>query len=749
MWFQLRHYLGQSRHSFGLAALALLTLSVPCAVAGFQAPLSFDTGPAAYTVAVWDFNGDGIPDLVVANAGNYYTFTGGNLSVMLGKGDGTFQPAVNYVVGDSPTSVAVGDLNGDGIVDLAVSDTAGNQVSVLLGRGDGTFDLAGMYPAGLGARSVAIADFNGDGRLDLAVADQGTAPDYTDGGLSVLLGNGDGTFRPPVQYATSVRPLAVAVGDFNRDGIPDLAVTNYTVSVLLGNGDGTFQAPANYAAGRQAWGITVGDLNGDGILDLAVGDVGSRSVGVLLGKGDGTFQPARYYAAGGTGDFIASVAIADLNGDGIPDLVAAAAGTSFTVGVLLGKGDGSFQPAHSYPVGPQPNFVAVGDFNGDGKPDLAVANSFSNNVSVLLGNGDATFQTAPHYGAGDFPQAIVARDLNGDGIPDLAMVVGVGGGNSVSVLLGKAGGAFQAAVQYPLGKTSGSLAVADLNGDGIPDLVVPTAGTSSNFSISVLLGNGDGSFQAAVESPVGKPSRSLAVADLNGDGIPDLVLVHVGTSPDYSDGSVSVLLGNGDGTFQAGVDYPAGNAPISVAVGDFNGDGRLDLAVANADGSKTVSILLGLGNATFAVPVPYAVGVSPLLNYVATSSVLVVQDLNNDGIVDLAVAGPPGVSILLGNGDGTFKGAKDYSAGAGSSSLVVGDFNGDGLPDLAVLDFSGVRLLLGNGDGSFQTTPNSYLTGAYPAALTAADFNGDGSLDLAVAVLRDKEVSMLFNDGHW
>src|SRR5262249_47311302 len=245
-------------------------------------------------------------------------------SVLLGKGDGTFQPAVNYVVGDSPTSVAVGDLNGDGIVDLAVSDTAGNAVSVLLGKGDGTFELAGTYPAGVGARSVAIGDFNGDGRLDLAVVNQGSAPGYTDGGLSVLLGNGDGSFQPPINYTTGIRPLAVVVGDFNRDGIPDLAVTSYGVSVLLGKGDGTFRAPVKYAAGQQPWGIAVGDLNGDGILDLAVGDVrlGSDAVRVLLGKGDGTFQPARSYTTGATGDFIASVAIADVNGDGIPDLVA-------------------------------------------------------------------------------------------------------------------------------------------------------------------------------------------------------------------------------------------------------------------------------------------------------------------------------------------------------------------------------------------------------------------------------------------
>jgi hypothetical protein len=568
----------------------------------------------------------------------------------------------------------------------------------------------------------------------------------------VLLGNGDGSFQPPINYTTGIRPLAVVVGDFNRDGILDLAVTNYGVSVLLGNGDGTFRAPVKYAAGTQPWGIAVGDLNGDGILDLVVGDVRlpSDAVRVLLGKGDGTFQPARSYTTGATGDFIASVAIADVNGDGIPDLVAAAAGTSFTVKVLLGKGDGSFQLAHSYPVGPQPSFVAVGDFNGDGKSDLAVANSFSSNVSVLLGNGDGTFQAPPRYDTGSFPIAAVARDLNGDGIPDLAMVVGLGGGDSVSVLLGQAGGGFQAAVQYPVGKATGTLAVADVNGDGIPDLVVPTAGAAANYAVSVLLGNGDGTFQPAVASPVGNYSRSIALADLNGDGFPDLVMVHVGTSPDYSDGSVSVLLGNGDGTFQAAVDYPAGNAPVGVAVGDFNGDGVPDLAVANGNGSRTVSILLGLGNGTFAAPIPYAVGVNPYYNYIATHSVLVVQDFNNDGILDIAVAGPPGISILLGNGHGTFQASGDYPAGIGPSSVVVGDFNGDGIPDLAVLNFSGVRILLGNGDGSFQTTPISYVTGAYPTDFVMADFNGDGLLDLAVTNFREKAVvSMLFNDGHW
>jgi hypothetical protein len=749
MWFQRRCLFGQTRHPIALAALALLTFNTPRAVPGFQAPLNFDTGEQAYDVAVWDFNGDGIPDLAVANAGSYPSYTGGSVSVLLGKGDGTFHPAVQYAAGSGSIGITVGDLNGDGIADLAVVAISDNSVNVLFGNGDGTFQPARRYTAGIRPRTVAIADLNGDGIPDLAVACAGSAPNYSNGGFSVLLGNGDGTFRTAVTYESGARPSHVVVADFNHDGILDLAVTNYvnagTVSVLLGNGDGTFQATIKYAAGSQPYGLAVADLNGDGILDLAVADVGSNSVSVLMGNGDGTFGPPQATPAGGY--IVTAVAVADINGDGKLDLVVAVSGYSFIVSILLGNGDGSFQLAHSYGVGNDPNFVAVEDLNGDGKLDLVVANSFSYNVSVLLGNGDGSFKTAPSFGAGHSPATVAARDFNGDGIPDLA--VANAGDNTVSVLLGNRDGIFQPAVQYPVGKLPVYLAAADLNGDGIPDLVVANAGTPPSFSdssVSVLLGKGDGTFQAAVQYSTGNHSLSLAVGDFNGDGIPDLVVVNKGTSPSYADSSMSVLLGNGDGTFQAAVNYPAGKAPLSVAAGDFNGDGKLDLAVANEP--ITVSVLLGLGDGTFAAPVAYAVDPGP------TS--VVMGDFNNDGILDLAVAGSAGVSVIqgyvtifLGNGDGTFKRASNYSVGPETKSLLVGDFNRDGISDLAVLFNGGVRVLLGNGDGRFKTAPISYLAGAYPVGLAIGDFNGDGLLDLAVANEISQDVSILLNDGKW
>ena len=292
-----------------------------------SAPRGFDAGSGPQSVAVGDFNGDGKPDLAVVNS---YS---NNVSILLGNGDGTFQIHVDYPTGAQPGSVAIGDFNGDGKLDLAVVNSYSNNVSVLLGNGNGTFQPAVSYGtgSGTGPAFVAVGDFNRDGKLDLAVANSNST--Y----VSVLLGNGDGTFQTAVNYDVGGAPTSIAVGDFNHDGKLDLAVAvpvpgpSTYVSVLLGNGDGTFQTAVNYNAPYAPDAVAVGDFNGDGNLDLVVGNR-SSNISVFLGNGDGTFRTAVNYSAGYNPS---SVAVGDFNNDGTLDLAVANSGSSTTVTVLL------------------------------------------------------------------------------------------------------------------------------------------------------------------------------------------------------------------------------------------------------------------------------------------------------------------------------------------------------------------------------------------------------------------------------
>jgi len=350
----------------------------------------------------------------------------------------TSAPGSPISVGSQPNVVAVGDFNGDGIPDLAVVNGAADTVSVLLGNGNGTYTPAPGSPIAVGDApdSVAVGDFTGDGKADLAVVN---ASDDT---VSILLGNGNGTFSAATgsPIAVGTQPADVAVGDFTGNGKLDLAVTNFndnTVSVLLGNGDGTFTpAPGSpIAVGTSPYGVAVADFNGDGKPDLAICNSGSNSVSVLLGNGDGTFTAAPGSPVSvGSGPF--AEAVGDFNGDGKPDLAVANYNDS-TVSVLLGNGDGSFTtaPGSPIPVGINPYSVTVADFNGDGNADIATANISSDTTSVLLGNGNGAFSAAldSPIAVGTGPDAVTEADLTGDGKPDL--VVSNAGSNTLSVLL--------------------------------------------------------------------------------------------------------------------------------------------------------------------------------------------------------------------------------------------------------------------------------------------------------------------------
>ena len=746
----------------------------------FQPQFTLPTGtrPSAATVA--DLNGDGIPDIVVAN------YAADSIWVYLGEGNGQFKLSKPYLTDQGPGfagpgDVTVADLTGDGVPDLIYADYVTGNVAVRLGYGDGTFGPEETFPTEAGSYTVSAVDLNGDGKIDLV------SVNAVNNSVSVLIGNGDGTFKPEIVYPVGTNPYSLALAEFDGDGTPDIVVSNRggnTVSVLLNNGNGTFQPQETFPTGTTPRAVAVGAITANGPVDILTANLGDDTASVLMGRGDGTFSFGAEQTAPAPPLAPFQVVVADLNGDGIPDILTANRPES-SVSVLLGNSDGSFQTKETYPTGEGPISVAVADLTGDGVPDVLTANYESGTVSVLLGNGNGTFKPYFNLPAGSDPYDVKVADLRGDGNEDI--IVTNKNNNDVGVFLGNGNGTFPPMVTYPVASGPYEVVVEDLTGNGIPDLVV------SHFSASVvdvLMGNGDGTFQPAQEFPVGSHPYGLAVADLNGDGLPDLVTsdyrdnevsvllnqglnqsthliqfgppqtYKVGKGPNevqvadltgdgipdivtanYGSDDVSVLLGNGNGTFQPQQAFPAGSGPASLAIADMTGDGKLDLVVGNRNAS-TVSVLPGNGNGTFQAPV--TIGAGKRDYSVATA------DLTSDGDLDVITTSvlKNTVTVQLGNGDGTFGPGQTISVGPAPTAVAVADLNGDGRPDIVTTNSDGnsVSVLLGNGDGTFSIQ-QTFPVGQSPRALAVADLNGDGIPDIVTANYNDDTVSVLVGKG--
>lgn len=703
-----------------------------------------------------DFNADGIPDVAMLGT----IPNGQSLSIFLGRPDGSFGSRVDYSLQATaqPSGLMVGDFNGDGKLDVIVINSIFSPPAIIFfGNGDGTLQPAVPLDLGSGYAAGLCGDFNADGKLDLLLI----APGSGGGAVAIFLGNGDGTFQAPVTYSVPAASY-LAMGDFNGDGKLDIASAgggsgSGEVSILINNGDGTFKSPVNYSIAGNVEALATADFNGDGKLDLVVPSGGySAAIYVLLGNGDGSFGNPIEYDSNLLSIYSASIAVADFNGDGKLDLVLTNSDSN-VVAVVLGNGDGTFRnPPVLYSGGLLPSAVVNLDVNGDGKPDLAVAGGYGVlsyfSLTTLINRGDGSFPTPTSYPVLQYPYSAVTGDFNGDGNVDIAISSDTQTGG-VSVLLGKGDGTFQAHLdsptgQAPAGQFPNVIAAGDFNGDGTLDLVVvnilqPPLGQGSQI-LSTLIGNGDGAFQADISQTLTGGLDSLAVGDFNGDGKLDIA----GAS--FNSSVVSIFLGNGDGSFGAPVQYPTGpmldSPPYhNVLVGDFNGDHKLDLAVATDNG---VAVLLGNGNGTFQ---PFSL-VPSLLSYDPGDDLLALADFNNDGKLDIVKATQTGIiNVALGNGDGTFQQASSFQIPSilNTESTVAGDFNGDGKLDLAFASQSSdvVTILWGNGDGTF-TGHIEYAVPTVSATLNfmlAADFNGDGALDMALADFGNAEVSVLIN----
>ncbi|PWT84751.1 MAG: hypothetical protein C5B58_04220 [Acidobacteria bacterium] len=581
--------------------------------------------------------------------------------------------------------VTVVNPNPTSTSNLAFLEVTRSTSSVAL---DTSYLRAGSNPA-----AVVAGDFNGDGTLDLAVANAGS------NSVRVLLGNGDGTFKAALNSSV-LGPGSLVVGDFNGDGKLDLAVTNTGVSILLGNGDGTLRAPVNYATGNSPTSVVVGDFNRDGKLDLAVANSGASngvgSVSVLLGRGDGTFNPAVNYS-GGFGSL--SLAVGDFNRDGKLDLVEANFSTD-NVTILLSNGNGTFQAPRSYGTNGAPTSVAVGDFNADGKLDLVVANLVNNSggagsIGVLLGNGDGTFQPVVNYGLGSNPDSVAVGDFNGDGKLDLAVANSGGYGNPASMkfFLGKGTGTFQPALEY-VGAGSpnpSSLAVGDLNGHGRLDVAVADGSTVATLLQPPLV-SGVNAFLPA--------SLMFGTTQLVGttSSVQPVQLNNYGTLPL----SISSISAKGDfiQNHTCGSTLAAGaGCTIYVAFRPTQGGTRSGtLSVADdAPGSPQTLSLTGTGTVVELVPTSLRFGCEfqchLILGCHCYCSGSETTTLTNVGrttlnITDVTISGP----FSLGN-------ACPTSVGAGQScALTVGWDRISGTGDISISD---------NGGASPQTVPLS------------------------------------------
>ncbi len=656
------------------------------------AKVDFPTGTLPYGVAFGDIDGDGKPDLVIANFTN--TSSNGTVSVLRNTSasgsitSGSFITKVDYAVGVSPECVAIGDVDGDGKPDLVVANYHSSSISVLRNTsspgsiGSSSFAANVDFTTGSGTVGVAISDIDGDGKQDLVVA--------TGSSVSVLKNTsssgsiGTGSFASRVDFLAGNTPQCIAVGDLDGDGKMDVVVANEagnTVSVLRNTVAPPLAAPtiASFSPARNSLNVPTSttiavtfdtDIDTATIASTSIRIIGSLSGTHLFNKVYSsstmtvTLFPIIPFRVGETIAVTATRSLRDVTGDSL----AVSVEWSFVIRTDIATG--TFEQTSNPAVGTGPIIVASGDWNGDGHLDLAVTNYGSNTISILFNNGRGYFAPGSTLVVGNSPYAIVAGDWNGDGYQDLAVTIVSSG--TVAILLNDGSGQFTQTSTIVVGSLPGSLVAGDWNGDGYLDLALTNAGSNT---VSILLNNGTGLFTLASTVSGFDYPYLMVSGDWNGDGYLDLALTN------YASSTVSTLLNDGNGQFTRSSTVAVGDGPCSVIAGDWNHDGNLDLATANYNGTaNTVSVLFNddAGRFTLASTVP--VGTSPWS--------LASGDWNGDGYLDLAVTNyhSDTVSILLNNGTGQFTVSSSVTVGNNPRQVIMGDWNEDGRPDLVVLN---------------------------------------------------------------
>lgn len=701
-------------------SILLLGVAVPSlawAQSGmFRSAFSATTNVPPTGLVLGDFGGDGLVDIAVTTPetriGNS---TSGAVTILEGEirpsGEREFFDAAKIAVDGFPSALIAAPFDDDEIPDLIVADGNGRSIVFLKGLNDSDYFAPPGPPIEVGSlpNGMATEDLNGDGELDLVVANGGSS-DSTPGSVSILRGQGDGTFVTVLQFDPS--------SEEPNQLVKELATELNTQAVALG------------------------DLNDDDFIDIVAVNTNSNSLTIFFGEGALSFGNRTTVPIGASPS---DIALVDLDGDGALDVITADsfADTDGAVTVRLGNGDGTFQAARAFQAGNTPNGIAVDDLNDDGHLDLVASNGRSSDVSVLLGDGSGDFATARTFVANAEPITVALADMDDDGTIDVVAITKAELGTA-TLLRNRGGGILNAVEDVLVGVSPSTIASGDMNDDAAPDLVVGT----SLGTVEIYAPQSQGGFSSLQSVNVGGSLRSLEVVDLDGDAVLDLAVV------DREGERVVVLKGLGGARFSDPLSIPSDPRPTSITSGDFNADGRVDLALTTAgpDGAEPavarVTTLLQQANGSFAATTPAAVEKTPL--FVAAA------DFNADGRDDVAVANQATntVSILFSNANGSLRLNQTLNpndVGQQPTSLTIADLNADGRPDLAIGDFLAgiaaqtIKIFLTGADSLLTPLGRGLSAGTALSGIVARDFTGDALYDI-IAVQQTANQVTLFRD---
>ena len=621
-------------------------------------------------------------------------------------------------------SVMTADFNNDKVTDIAAVDKNGH-ISILLGDGNGSFEAQDRHLSANAASFGASADLNGDGNIDIVTINETTSR------MSIFLGNGDGTLQTGISSSAGSRPRGIAFGKFNDDAFLDIAVANLSgarVTLFLSTGPAVFNGPKSIdLKAVNPIAIAADDLNDDKKVDLVVVGSAPNAVAVLLGNGDGTFREDVEYPISGSNPL--GVALADLDGDRILDVAVANDGGG-VISTWQGVGDGTLDQPQNHPIGDRPFAVVPIDLNKDGIIDL-VSPLFRNHaIGVLMGIGDATFEEPQIYPAGTAPWALAVADLNGDGFPDAVTGNSALGSRDISILLGKGDGSFPRKGSFTTRINATSVAAADFNQDGRVDLL---SAFESSKRLEVRLGSANADFGSPTRIIVQGDPKSVAVDKVNNDDFLDLVAATNDPS------QIELFTADGIGGYTPIPPLEIDRVPESLATGDFNQDGQLDYVVVASD-----DVSVYLRNPTKLNPTArLAVGTNPI----SVSPGF----LDGDIYLDLIVIDSSShqATVFLGLGDGTFGDPKHFPVGMEPQACQLRDVTDDHKLDLITVNrgTNDITILPGQGDGTFQTPGITLPVGTAPTALSIGDLNRDGNQDIAVGNETTRDVSIYLGLG--